>query len=55
MQSLQVVDPYVRPSVKLSRPYRGFPIGRRRKVKVYRGGQPVRDREIVLAMVGRKV
>lgn len=54
MQSLQVVDPYVQPSVVLKRPYGGVRI-RRGRIKVYRGGKPVRNQNAILAMVGRKV
>lgn len=54
MQSLQIVDPYVKPSVKVLRPYGGARI-RRGRIKIYRGGKPVRNQDQILAMAGRKV
>ena len=51
-----VIVPYVQPSIRLppSRPYHGAKV-RRGKIKVYRGCQPVRNREQILTMAGREV
>lgn len=49
-----VVVAYVQPSMQVQRPYFGTKI-RRGKLKVFRGGRPVREREQILAMAGRKV
>lgn len=55
-QPQPVVVAYVKPAVEVPRqPYHGAFLPRGRKLKVYRGGQPVRDREKILAAVGRRV
>jgi hypothetical protein len=54
MQQQPFVVAYVQPSVKVSRPYGGARI-RRGRIKIYRGGKPVRNQDAILAMVGRKV
>lgn len=56
MQPQPSVVPYVRPSVEVPRqPYHGALLPRNRKLKLYRGGKPVRQREAILAAAGRKV
>lgn len=60
MQQPSVVA-YVKPSIAPKRPYHGAQIGRRRRLKMLKGGPPeagglpVRSREEILSMVGRKV
>lgn len=56
LPSQPVIVAYVRPSVEVPRqPYHGALLPRNRKLKLYRGGKPVRQREAILAAVGRKV